>query len=318
MDLQASYNEEQWELMLSALQGELSAEEKIVFDQWLAASPANRETYEQLERTWREGLADYLQYTGADESAAWDALQRRLGARRVEAGLPSPARPMPGIGSWLAVAALVVLLAGAGWYFFNEQSPVVAYKTGVGETRDLSLPDGTKVGLEPATRMEVAAGFDKGARTVRLVNGKAVFDVAHIAERPFRVETDGVRVEDIGTKFTMEKTADSVRVDVSSGKVAFVLIQTGETRQLGAGASLSVYIGADSMRFNDTPLADILTTLERHSGRKIQLNDASFAGKRLTLNLNGESLENSLRIICASLNLEYTLKAGVYVLDKKK
>lgn len=304
--------------MLSALQGELTAEEQIVFDQWLAASPVNRKTYEQLERTWREGLADYLQYGDAHESAAWEALQRKLGARRVKTGPPARSRHMPGIGPWLAVAALVVLLAGAGWWYFGEKSPAVAYRTGEGETKDVSLPDGTKVDLEPATRMEVAAGFDRGARTVRLLNGKAFFDVAHIAKRPFRVETDGVRVEDIGTKFTIEKTADSVRVNVAEGRVAFVLIQTGESRELGPGGSLSVYTGVDSMRFNDTPLADILTTLERHSGRKILLNDTSFAGKRLTLNLNGESLENSLRIICASLNLEYTLKAGVYVLDKKK
>jgi len=318
MDLQASYNEEQWELMLSALQGELSAEEQIQFDQWLAASPANRECYEQLERTWREGLADYLKYSGANENAAWDALQRKLGAQKTGAGTPAPLRRMPGIGQWMAVAALVVLLAGAGWYFFNERRSAVAYTTGGGETKDISLPDGTKMALDPATRMEVPAGYNRGDRRLRLVSGKASFDVAHIAERPFLVEADGVRVEDIGTQFTIEKTADSVRVNVSSGKVAFVLIQTGETRQLAAGESLSVYAGADSMRFTNTPLADILTTLERHSGRKIVLNDGSFAGKRLTLNLNGESLENSLRIICTSLNLEYTLKAGVYVLDKKK
>jgi len=318
MDLQASYNEEQWELMLSALQGELSPEEKILFDQWLAASPANRRTYEQLERTWREGLADYLHYSEADEGAAWEALQRRLGAQRMEAGSPSLSRRVPGMGPWLAVAALVVLLAGAGWYFFGEKRSSVAYDTRGGETKDLSLPDGTKVELEPVTHMIVAEGFDKGPRTVRLVSGKASFDVAHIAERPFRVEADGVRVEDIGTKFTIEKTADSVRVNVTEGRVAFLLVQSGESRQLGPGESLSVYTGADSMRFNNAPLADILATLERHSGQKIQLNDASFAGKRLTLNLNGETLENSLRVICASLNLEYTLKAGVYVLDKKK
>ena len=318
MDLQASYNEEQWELMLSALQGELSPEEQIQFDRWLAAAPANRECYEQLERTWREGLADYLKYSGANENVAWDALQRKLGAHRAEVGSPAPSRRIPGLGPWLAVAALVVLLAGAGWYFWGEKSPAVAYTTGGGETKDISLPDGTKMALDPATRMEVPAGYNRGDRRLRLVSGRASFDVAHIAARPFLVEADGVRVEDIGTQFTIERTVDSVRVNVSSGKVAFVLIQTGETRQLGAGESLSVYAGADSMRFNDTPLADILSTLERHSGQKIQLNDASFAGKRLTLNLNGETLENSLRIICASLNLEYTLKAGVYVLDKKK
>lgn len=302
---------------MSALQGELSAEGQIQFDQWLAASPANRECYEQLERTWREGLADYLKYSGANENAAWDALQRKLGAQKAEAGTPAPLRRMPGIGRWLAVAALVALLAGAGWYFFRNQYPDARYITGGTETKHISLPDGTKMELEPATQMEIPPGYNRGSRTLRLVSGKASFDVVH-NERPFSVETDGVRVEDLGTKFTIERTADSVRVKVSEGRISFVQIRTGESRELRAGESISVYAAVDSMRFNDTPLVDILATLERHSGRKILLNDGSFAGKRLTLNLNGESLENSLRIICASLNLDYTLKAGVYVLDKKK
>lgn len=304
--------------MLLALQGELSEEERARLDQWLAASPANRESYEQLERAWREGLADYLQYAEADENSAWDALQRKLGGRRVEAGAPRQAVRMPGMGPWLAVAALVVLLAGAGWYFFRNSYPDAEYLTGGGETKDISLPDGTKMELAPATRLEVPVGYNQGGRTLRLVSGKASFAVVHNPERPFRVETDGVWVEDIGTKFIIEKTADSVRVKVDEGRVAFLQTRTGQSRQLGAGDSLSVYTGADSMRFNDTPVAEILAALERQSGRKIVLSDASLGGRKLTVHLDGESLENSLRTICASLNLEYTLKAGVYVLDKKK
>jgi transmembrane sensor len=166
--------------------------------------------------------------------------------------------------------------------------------------------------------MEVAAGFDKSARTVRLVNGKASFDVVHIAELPFRVETGTVRIEDIGTRFTVEKTADSVRVAVLEGRIAFMRLKTGESRQLGAGDSLAVGTEVDSMQFKDTPVAVVLAALEKQSGKKIVLSDPSLAGKKLTINLDGESLENSLRVICASLNLEYTLKAGVYILDKQK
>jgi ferric-dicitrate binding protein FerR (iron transport regulator) len=318
MDPQASYNEEQWELMLSALQGELTAEERIRLDHWLAASPVNRRCFEQLESAWREGLADYLLYTGADENMAWDALQRKLGEHRAEAGAPRPAARMPGIEPWLAVAALVVLLAGAGWYFFKDRYSGAEYLTGVGETKQVSLPDGTTVELDGATRLEIPAGYDRGTRNLRLVSGKASFDVVHNPARPFRVDAGAVRVEDVGTKFTLENSADTVRLSVAEGRVAFWQTKTGEKRELGAGESLSVYSGMDSMRFNNTPVAEILAALERHSGRKIELSDNTFAGRKLTINLDGESLENSLRIICASLDLEYTLKAGVYVLDKKK
>jgi len=318
MDPLATYNEEQWELMLSALQGELTAEERGRFEQWLAASPTNRESYERLERLWKEGLAAYPEYSAANEGAAWEDMQRRLGMQRFGAGAPVvPRGRMFSLGSWLA-AAIVVLLAGAGWWFFAGKSGVGEYVTAGSETKDLALPDGTKVLLEPATRMEVADGYTNGTRTVRLLGGKAVFTVVHLADRPFRVETDAVRVEDIGTRFAVEKTADSVRVKVEEGRVAFVQLKTGESRQLGAGDSLSVYTGEDSMRFSNVPVAEVLAALEKHSGKKIMLSDASLAGKKINVNLTGESLENSLRVICASLGLEYTYKDGVYVLANKK
>jgi transmembrane sensor len=319
MDPLATYNEEQWELMLSALQGELSAEERIRFEQWLAASAENREGYERLERLWREGLAAYPDYLAANVGVAWEDMQRRFGERRFGAGAPIvPGRRTFAMGPWLAVAAIVVLLAGTGWWFFSSKNAVGEYVTSRGETKDLALPDGTKVLLDTATRVEVVDGYAKGVRTVRLLRGKAVFTVAHLADRPFRVETDAVRVEDIGTRFVVEKTVDSVRVAVMEGRVAFVQIKTGQSRQLGAGDSLSVYTGKDSMLFTNAPVAEVLAALEKHSGKRIVLSDTTLAGKKLNVNLNGESLENSLRVICASLNLEYTFKGGVYVLAKKK
>jgi transmembrane sensor len=319
MDPLATYNEEQWELMLSALQGELSADERVRFERWLAASEENRGSYERLERLWKEGLAAYPDYSAANEGAAWVDMQRRLGERRFGAGAPMAPRGRTfAMGPWLAVAAAVVLLAGAGWWFFAGKNSVGEYATSASETKNLALPDGTKVLLDSATRLEVVDGYDKGSRTVRLLRGKADFTVAHIADRPFRVEADAVRVEDIGTRFVVEKTADSVRVKVMEGRVAFVKIKTGESRQLRAGDSLSVYTGEDSMRFTNVPVVEVLAALEKHSGKKIVLSDTSLAGKKLNVNLNGESLENSLRVICASLNLEYTFKDGVYVLAKKK
>lgn len=319
MDPLATYNEEQWELMLSALQGELSAEEQVRFEQWLEASATNRESYEQLERLWKEGLAAYPQYAAANEVVAWEDLQRRLGGRRIGSSAPvAPRTRMFAMGPWLAVAAAIILLAGAGWWFFSSKGAPGEYATSQSETKNLSLPDGTKVTLDVATRMEVAEGYATGARTVRLVQGKATFTVVHLVDRPFRVEADGVRVEDIGTKFMIEKAMDSVRVSVTEGRVSFVQLKSGLSRQLGAGETLSVYTGTDSMRFTDIPLAEVLAALEKHSGKKIVLGDPSLAGKKLTINLEGESLENSLRVICSSLHLEYTFKDGAYVLVNKK
>jgi transmembrane sensor len=74
---------------------------------------------------------------------------------------------------------------------------------------------------------------------------------------------------------------------------------------------------ANVLRFDNTPLSQVLPALEKLFGKQILLNDTLAAQKRLTLNLGGESLESALQVICASLDLEYVLKDGKYVLEKR-
>jgi transmembrane sensor len=321
MDPKPTYDP--WELIVSALQGELSAAEELKFQEWLAASADNREMYDRLFQAWAKGLGDYGVYTQADTNGALEALRRKMeAARHGGQGF----KPIPGADSrrvirisWLAaVAAMILILAGAGWWFYAGKGSAASYATGNSDTKDISLADGTRVILQPQTRMEVEPGFNGAARTVRLVIGKASFDVVHMASRPFVVDMDGVKVEDIGTSFTLEKTVDSLRIAVSAGRIAVTQKKAGVSREMNAGDSFTLYTGMDSLRFDNAPLLEILAALEKRSGKRIQLTDGSVAQKRLTLNLDGESLESSLRVICASLNLEYALKEGVYVLEKKK
>ena len=120
---------------------------------------------------------------------------------------------------------------------------------------------------------------------------------------------------------------------VSAGKVAFVKKETGESREISAGSSLCFYStqhrfgeikatepannGADSLRFDNSPLSDVITALQRLSGKKILLSDTATAQKRLTVHLDRESFDNNLKIICASLNLEYVEKNGIYILKSR-
>ena len=325
-----TYDDLTWGLIASALEGELSPEEGILFQQWLDSSAANRENYNRVVQLWKEGVASYAVCAEEDESRAWEALKITLGRTEREEG--KVVRAAFGKRVVWTAAAVVLLAAGAGWWYFSEERSDSLYQTTTAE-RNISLPDGSTIVLQPHTRIQLSPGYNATGRTITLISGKASFAVSHQVQRPFMVDMDAASVKDIGTSFTIEKTKDSIQVSVSAGKIAFIQKKTGESREISAGGSICLYTGAlhsgdiresgsalggDSLRFDNVPLSEVLTALEKRFGKKILLHDSQIAQKRLTVHLRGESFENALQVICDSFDLAYSIKDGAYVLEKRK
>ena len=320
MDTHSNNNELPWLLIVSALQGEITSEDKLQLTAWLAESPANREQFERLERVWKEGMADYPRYLEADETRGWSEMQARLD--------PGSATRMPRIGRWrwvAAAAAILLLVAGAEWWRTTRDGGTAWYETAAAEIRSVSLTDGTTMLLQPGTRVKVAAGFNKGARSVIFLDGKAAFAVAHEPSHPFEVVMDGASIRDIGTSFTVSKTTDSIEVVVTDGKVAFTNKITGETRELSAGGAVLLLTSdahrgemkTNALQFDDARLSEVIAALEERNGKKIGLADTALGQKRLTVHLDGESFDDAVKVICASLNLESQADSNGYILKNR-
>ena len=331
-----TYDDLPWQLIVPALQGELSPEESDRFEEWLAASPVNREKYQRLLHIWREGIADYAVYEQADEKQAWEALRGQLDAvgtsdkGRTAQVIHADFKKRSAGMRRLAVAASLVLVAGGAalWSLYGKGS-AVQYETAMGEQKTVALPDGSTIVLQQQTRLQLANDYNKKARTVVLLSGTASFDVSHQQQLPFVVEMDGASVKDIGTSFTIARTPDSTTVTVSSGKVAFTKKETGEVRELSAGNSLCLYTATthkgeirmtespDPLRFDNSPLSQVIAALQKQYGKNIRLGDSTLARKRLTVHLDGESLEDAIKTVCASLQLDYNVDETGYILKKK-
>ncbi|HET6256050.1 MAG TPA: FecR domain-containing protein [Puia sp.] len=316
MDTHSADNSIPWALIVSALQGDLTSDDRLRLEVWLAQSSANQQQFKRLEQIWREGIADYPRYLEADESRAWSEMQARL-----DSG------PAPGIGRivrwrWVAAAAAVLLVvAGTEWWRMSRDG-MVRYETAAAEVRTMSLADGTTMVLQPRTRVEVAAEFNKGSRKVILLAGKAEFIVAHRQSQPFEVVMEGAGIRDIGTSFTAYTTTDSIGVTVSEGKVAFTDKITGETRELTAGGEVVQLMSAgrrgeiktNDLRFDNARLSVVIAAVRERYGKTIGLADPAFGEKRLTLHLDRESFDDAVKVICASLNLESQADSNGYIL----
>jgi transmembrane sensor len=107
--------------------------------------------------------------------------------------------------------------------------------TAVGEIRRLPLADGSVATVNTNSRLAVAMQPDR--RIVRIEDGEAWFQVASDKARPFVVEAGEVRVQAIGTAFSVRRRDDGAEVLVTEGVVETWIVGKEEARErIGAGS----------------------------------------------------------------------------------
>jgi transmembrane sensor len=90
-------------------------------------------------------------------------------------------------------------------------------ETAVGEIRRVPLKDGSMAAVNTATRLAVILRPE--IRQVTLDQGEAWFQVAKDRSRPFVVEAGEVRVQAVGTAFSVRRTDTGADVQVTEGVV---------------------------------------------------------------------------------------------------
>ena len=195
--------------------GNVSDTRLAEFEAWLAEDPANARALEEIVDAWR---AVELYATSAP-----------IMAMR-QAAMTSASRSAPRTRTWSrtgilqgAIAASIALVATAAGVW-NWLQPTV-YETAIGERRIVVLADGSKISLDGDS--EVAVSLGSRNRELWLDHGRAKFDVAKDALRPFSVTAGDKVVVATGTAFSVERMQADVRVILYEGHVA-VLQRIGD------------------------------------------------------------------------------------------
>lgn len=133
-------------------------------------------------------------------------------------GLPDS---KPGWFGWgkIAAAILFLIVAGTGIYMLQRQSGRIVERTGFGETRVLTLPDGSEVTLNGNSVLSYDAEWPE-LREVQL-EGEGYFRVVHTKDhRKFRVRTGtDFSLDVLGTQFNISKRESGTRIVLEEGKV---------------------------------------------------------------------------------------------------
>ena len=217
---------------------------KAEFDQWLAASPANRLAWERTCKTWRNlglvepGLKSLWEDAEHLPGVAGKQASRRRWSLRHYAGM--------------AVAAVSLCLAVlfVPTLFVHIKAE---YQTSTAESRTITLEDGSRVQLAAASAL--TTDFANGRRNVKVLKGEAFFDVVPDSDRPFVVEAKNLTVQVLGTAFDVDMTDGVTQVALAHGSVEASFRNAPPTR-LVPGEML-VVDASGTIRKETVPVEDI-------------------------------------------------------------
>ena len=112
----------------------------------------------------------------------------------------------------VAVAAGLVAAVLLGWHIADLRKPetfeMVAER---GQKSSLTLPDGSKVWLNSASKLTYTSDYNSKDRNI-ILDGEAFFDVARNENLPFIVHANGMAVQALGTKFNVKAYSDETEV----------------------------------------------------------------------------------------------------------
>ncbi|MEM6630265.1 MAG: FecR domain-containing protein [Bacteroidota bacterium] len=291
-------------LIYKRIQHLLEPEEEQKLAYWLQESPKNQALAREIEIAWENSDSLVLPTVELDLEAEFSQLLENIEAVE-EKNIEMRPRSFP----WLRVAAAVLVLVLIGYSIWNRgggdsEWKEIAY---TGEDKAHILPDGSKIWLKEGATVKYQPSFASNKRELEL-SGEAFFDVKHQDNTPFLVNCTFGTVQVLGTTFTVNERLKQERMEVVvvSGRVQLSAYETMEKIVLEANekgvwneanktlkhyqdVSLNeVAWHTKNLVFEDTPLNEVLETLQKTYSIELNLVNKALAGCPFSLVMQTE------------------------------
>lgn len=267
---------------LARLQSGRDPDIEDAFRRWRDADPRNADAFERVNLSYRQ--AGLLRQSSAALQRSSDTLSPK------SEWIPRPALA--------AASAMLILILGGVLLVrelpFGATSNAIMLTTNVGEIRQVSLADGSKVTLDTSTRLEIEIG--RSRRGARLRQGRARFEVAP-ASAPFVVETADaviaarhgvIDVEQGSGEDRVNVLAGAAQVSGSGSPATAIDLEPGRTARVehnGVVEAVAATPASDwtrgMLQFDSTPIGEAVAIANRYSAHKILVGQG-LAGLRVT------------------------------------
>lgn len=216
-----------------------------------------------------------------------------------------------------------------------ESPKLCEVSTHNGETREIILPDNSRITLNAGSVLIYPEKFSSTERTVFL-SGEAIFEVTHNEALPFMVNTTDLTIQVHGTTFNVNAypEARGTSATLCEGSISATLKGSGESilmvpderldydRQTGKSSIVRVNSAEDTawkrgdMCFRSENIHTIVKAIERKYGINTYITSGKYDDMILTAKfVQGETLEQMLGAICKLVpGMRYSIVNGcVYI-----
>ena len=314
------------DIIVRYLNREASNEEKQRLLVWLKEHEDNRKLFSELQTVWQ--IADYHTDPADEAQKAFTRFISRVDSYEMSS--------RTGIqilsAKWMTVAAAIIVLLFAGSFWagrFKSATPQRMYTVVMskGCKGSVLLPDSSVVWLNGNSKLTYPEAFARKERSVTL-EGEGYFDVARNPNAPFFVQTHGMKIKVLGTRFDVKNYAGSSVIGTSllSGSVEVELTDTKHLSLLKPNqqllynttdrsfsinevdASEQILWINDQLELSNEKLSDVLRKLSYWYGLEFIIDQDVDTEQRLSFVVRKESEEELLDILTQISSTRYALK----------
>ena len=229
-------------LIVSYLTGSIRERELIKLNEWIHASVENMNHFNNLKDSWiLSGGKDSDSLTYTEES--WNRLKHKLTQNRFRlgSGVGIRSRDKANFKKYFKTAASWLLIFGLGssltWWFSGRSKEIITtgsdrtieISTPLGARSMMRMPDSSLIWLNAGTTITYSQDYGQQTRTINL-KGEAYFKVAKDSTHPFIVNTDGIIVRALGTRFNVKayREEKTISATLEEGKIDISVISMAD------------------------------------------------------------------------------------------
>ncbi len=241
---------------------------------------------------------------------------------------------------WLyrIAATLALIIASTATYFYYFVNSTETYTTAFGETKEVTLPDGSFVVLNANSTLSLDPSWPHDERRVELT-GEAYFSVIHTEnDQKFIVRSNHIEVEVLGTEFNLNNRRGTTQVVLESGEVKInlpavdgvektVMMAPGDLVEVSEKdnkitkkvTNTRVYSSWKNgeLIFNGVPLDQVFETIQDRYGYDVIVKGEEIENMLFEAEIQSTDLDLVLRVISRSFNLSITKNNNEIMVEKR-